>query len=333
MMWNLWALLVNLLKLRFMDNLKPIWFTSANLKYLDRAAILAESMKEIHNDWESVLVLVDEKPANDELFGEFTKDFDVIITPEELGVSSPRSWFKPTKNYGDFNTIRDWLCSLSVVEACTAIKPFAFAHLAKTNRPIFYLDPDTVAFSSLDVIWESLKSGVSIVVTPHILAPSNDYQAIIDNEIGALQYGIFNFGFLALNPRSENAIKFIEYWQERLKYFCTENTKNGLFTDQKWGNLLPTFYDDLLISRHPGMNVANWNLENRHLSFNPEGDCLVNGEPLIFYHFSKAGDAGKHMTARYAKDNTTVAELWRWYLSKLAQNSERLSKQNWKHLH
>ena len=316
-----------------MDNSKPIWFTSANLRYLDRAAMLSESMKEVHKDWESVLVLVDEIPKEREVFNELTKHFDLIITPEELGISNPQSWFKPNHNSPEFNSVLEWLSSLRVVEACTAIKPFAFAHLAKLKQPIFYLDPDTIVFSSLNEIWNSLKNGGSIVVTPHLLSPAKDHQAIIDNEIATLKYGIFNFGFLALDPQKENAISFIHFWQERMKYFCTGETASGLFTDQKWGNLLPTFYEDLIISRHPGMNVANWNLENRHLSFNSDGECLVNGEPLILYHFSKAKTNGLQMTSRYAKGNSNVAAIWRWYLSKMQPKSDLLSQQNWKTLH
>ena len=307
-------------------NLEPTWFTSANINYLDRAAILAESMKDVHPDWESVLVLMDERPLNNDIFEELTKNFDAILTPDQLGISNPQDWFHPTEKFREFKTLNDWLKSLTIIEACTAIKPFVFAHLATNDRPIFYLDPDTVVFSPLDSIRDSLKSGGSIVVTPHLLKPSNDFQGIIDNEVGTLKYGIFNFGFLAVDPQKENAQNFIQFWQERLKYFCTENTKDGLFTDQKWGNLLPTFYDDLVISRHPGMNVANWNLENRELSFNSTGDCLVNGELLVFYHFSKAESAGMEMTIRYANENTTVAGLWRWYLSKLDKNSKILYK-------
>ena len=316
-----------------MVNPHPIWFTSANLQYLDRAAILSESMKEIHKDWESVLVLVDEIPKKSKIFDELTKHFNLIITPDQLDISNPQSWVNPAKSNWNVKSVIEWLSSLSVVEACTAIKPFAFAHLAKFKRPIFYLDPDTVVFSALDSILDNLKSGGSIIVTPHLLSPSNDYQAIIDNEIATLKYGIFNFGFLALDPQKENAINFIQFWQERMKYFNTEDTGDGLFTDQKWGNFLPTFYDDLIISRHPGMNVANWNLENRHLSFNNDGELLVNGQLLVFYHFSKAGSVGKQMTVRYAQENEAVASLWRWYLSKMRQNSELLSQEHWKSLH
>ena len=299
---------------------QPFWFTSANLQYLDRAALLAESMKDIHPEWESVLVLVDEFPRNNKGFDDLTKCFDLIITPAEL--------LAPTVD--SFN-IEDWLYSLTVVEACTAVKPFAFAYLAQLNRPIFYFDPDIVVFSSMAEVLEDLTDQSSIAVTPHLLAPSNDFQSILDNEVGTLRYGMFNFGFLAVDPRKENAVKFIEFWKERLKRFCTEKTDEHVFTDQKWGNFLPSFYDDLKILRHPGMNVANWNIENRHISFNSAGELAVNNEPLVFYHFSKANSAGQIMTERYAKGNETVAELWRWYLRELAIKEKLVSSRTWKY--
>lgn len=299
---------------------QPFWFTSANLQYLDRAALLAESMKNIHPNWESVLVLVDERPIGDKGFEELTKCFDLIITPAELLTSVIDS----------FN-IEDWLYSLSVVEACTAVKPFAFAYLAQFNRPIFYFDPDIVVFSSMAEVLEDLIGRNSIAVTPHMLAPSNDFQSILDNEVGTLRYGMFNFGFLAVDPQKENAVKFIEFWKERLKRFCTEKTDEHVFTDQKWGNFLPSFYDDLKILRHPGMNVANWNLENRHISFDLAGELAVNNEPLVFYHFSKANGAGQIMTERYSRGNETVAELWRWYLGELAIKEKLVGSRTWKY--
>jgi hypothetical protein len=313
------------------NSLQPYWFTSANLHYLDRAAVLAESMSQFHPDWESVLILVDNKPTNNDNFKKLTQHFDIIITPEEISTLDPKNWFNSVGITPAFQNIGDWFSTLSVVEACTAIKPFVFEELAKMRRPIIYLDPDIAVFASMEEVLAELTNGASIAVTPHQLVPSSDYQAIIDNEVATLKYGIFNFGFLAIDPKKQNALDFIDFWRERLKLFCSENTDKHTFTDQKWGNFLPTFYDDLAIIRHPGMNVANWNLDNRNVTFNLVGDCLVNGEPLVFYHFSKAKDFGQAMTSRYASENTAVAGLWRWYLGQLNANAALVTPVRWKY--
>lgn len=304
------------------------WFTSVNLKYMDRAAILSETMKNLHPEWTGVLLLVDDQPTDEE-FKFLSRNFDLILHPSELGIPSPTTWFKPTEAYYRYSSIQDWLSDLSVVERCTAVKPFTFQYLAQTFEIVLYLDPDIAVFNSLRDIENCLTSDYSIAVTPHQLAPAKSFQAIIDNELGSLKTGVFNFGFLGINSSKINAIHFIEFWAERLKYFCSETATDGTFTDQKWGDFLPSFYDDLYILRHPGMNVANWNLENREIRFGMDGQCSVNELPLIFYHFSKANSAGLVMTERYSEGNPAVADLWRWYLNKLEANTLVLKEAPW----
>jgi len=58
------------------------------------------------------------------------------------------------------------------------------------------------------------------------------------------------------------------------------------FVDQAWLSSLPFVFHDLTyLSRHPGLNVAYWNLDERHLTRSDE-TILVNGYPLLFFHFS-----------------------------------------------
>ena len=70
--------------------------------------------------------------------------------------------------------------------------------------------------------------------------------------------------------------------------------------------------------------MANWNLENRSILFGLDGQCYVDDELLIFYHFSKANGAGLVMTERYSSGNLAIADLWRWYLSRLEANRKIL---------
>jgi hypothetical protein len=61
---------------------------------------------------------------------------------------------------------------------------------------------------------------------------------------------------------------------------------DGLFTDQKWMNLVPCFHDKgVLVSRNPGYNLAHWNMHARELR-SIQGEYLVDGYPLVFFHFS-----------------------------------------------
>lgn len=307
---------------------KIAWFTSVNIRYLDRAAILVKSMKEIHPDWDAYLLLVD---GYDSSIDEITRLFDFIILPEDVVDEDPNSWMKVRNRDVESNSVGSWLAQHSVTEACTAVKPFAMRNLSRKYDFVFYLDPDLVVFNELSAVLEPLENGSSIVLTPHQLEPETDWQAILDNEFGSLRTGIYNFGFLGVNSHSKEAQKFLDFWADRLKYFCLEESKDGLFTDQKWGNLVPIYFKDTHVTNHPGLNVASWNLSKREFTLDDNGDFLVNGHPLIFYHFSQALDSGLTMTKRYSNENVLLADMWRWYLEQLDQYRKLVPSLKWKY--
>src|SRR5262249_51778904 len=63
-------------------------------------------------------------------------------------------------------------------------------------------------------------------------------------------------------------------------------TRSGLFVDQKWLNLAPCLFDDVFIVRDPRHNMAYWNLHERRLTGKP-GNWIVNDKHRLgFYHFS-----------------------------------------------
>jgi len=309
--------------------LKISWFTSVNIKYLDRAAILAKSMKEVHPDWTSYLVVVDHNIG--EVNENLIQNFDFILYPEDVIREDFAKWHKFRARDALVIDVFSWLSSLTVTEACTAIKPFVMEYLSEMNEYVFYLDPDLVVFSSMNVVLTPLVSGASLVLTPHQLEPETDWQAIVDNEIGTLRTGLYNFGFLGLNASHEHGRKFINFWKERLKYFCLEDPASGLHTDQKWGNFAPLFFQDVHIATNPGLNVASWNLSKRMISITKDGEYLVNNELLIFYHFSQAKDIGQIMTKRYSSNTPCVADIWRWYLESLEYYEKYVPKCKWKY--
>lgn len=89
--------------------------------------------------------------------------------------------------------------------------------------------------------------------------------------------------------------------------------QNGLFTDQKWGDLAPALFEFVKIIHEPEYNVATWNLARRKVEGNGEDGWKVNGKQLKFYHFT-GFDSGAHriMLAQHAKEGEPV-----WNLSML----------------
>lgn len=271
-------------------------FTSFSYSYLNRARVLASSLRRQHPDWIIWAVITDHPPEGFN-FDISNEEFDRVITAEQL--------------LGE--AVEPWLFRYDIVEACTAVKGRAIMHIMDQPdaEKVVYFDPDIAVFGSMKPVIDLLDDW-SIVLTPHQTTPETEEIAIRDNEITSLHYGTYNLGFLALRNDGE-ARAFAEWWTARLDSWCVDRLDIGVFVDQKWCNLIPCYFDSVKVLRDPGYNVASWNLSHRKISIPLDGSILVNGAPLRFYHFTKLGPIGDTMTERYAKDNFEVYEIWAWY--------------------
>jgi hypothetical protein len=168
-----------------------------------------------------------------------------------------------------------------MVEASTAVKADLFKYLFRTfvNEDKFvYLDPDVCIYSRLDDLDIYLDTH-SIVLTPHQLKDCGH----VFMEASSLEHGVYNLGFLALK-RSEEANRIVEWWSRRLHVACYDMKYMGLFTDQKWFNLAPLFFECHIL-KHPGYNLGPWNMMSRTVALD-SGSIMVEGFPLKFIHFS-----------------------------------------------
>lgn len=290
-------------------------YTSFSFSYLAKARVLAKTFKRYNPQIMFLALILDECP----------NDFKLDINDEP---------FDDVQFAGTFlqkDDFHSWIFKHNIVEACTAIKGPAIQPIINKYKPekIIYLDPDIAVFDSMSPIVDALDE-YDIILTPHQLTheKKDDHIAIRDNEIASLKYGIFNFGFYAFKT-SEEGLKFSTWWSDRLMDYCEDNIPDGLFTDQKWGNHIPVFFDKVLILKDPGYNVASWNLSQREISFNDIGQILVNGNNLVFYHFTKLGPLGEQMTARYASTNIEVYELWEWYKNEVDNNRSESIPGGW----
>lgn len=170
----------------------------------------------------------------------------------------------------------------TLLELSTAIKPFIIEALARQGyERIVYFDPDICIYHSLDDLLHVLDQH-EIVLTPHITEGYRDDKRPGDREI--LQCGTYNLGFAAFRW-TETTAAFIRWWQAKLTDECVVDFTRGLFVDQKWMEFAPSFVGTTHICRHPGWNVAYWNLPSRSVASSGHR-FHVNGEPLVFYHFS-----------------------------------------------
>jgi hypothetical protein len=284
--------------------MRVVCFSSFTFSYLNRARVLFRSLRKHQPHWKLVALITDlPRPAFE--FAPELEPFDSVVYAHELGIPGFKSW----------------LFKHDVVEACTAVKgPFMREACADGADAVIYLDPDTCVFNSLRPIEEMLETW-DIILTPHTFTPETNLDAIGDNEIGPLQTGIYNLGFLAVRARDEG-VRFANWWAKRLLAFCYNDIPQGLFVDQRWCDHVPSFFENVKILRDPGYNVASWNLSTRKIAIGRDGSVTVNGSPLRFWHFTKLGPIADAMTRKYGRDNFPVYEIWNWYKREVERASQ-----------
>lgn len=196
----------------------------------------------------------------------------------------------------------------SVLELNTAVKPWALAHLIeKGYQNVLYIDPDIVLYRPMHEVFNALAQGADLVLTPHLLAPVTDDNA--PSELDIRKSGTYNLGFCALRG-TDNMRGMLTWWQEKLHRNCIIAHQDGIFVDQSWMDLAPALFSNVFVLRHPGYNVAYWNLAQRPVEKNGE-TYFVCGQPLVFFHFSglnplQPAAVSKHQN-RFTLDNVGAA--------------------------
>jgi hypothetical protein len=215
-----------------------------------------------------------------------------------------------------------------IVELNTALKPsFLKLLFARGFDQVVYLDPDICLYQPPAPVMEALEHA-EIVLIPHSLAPVMD--GLRPSDIDFLRTGAYNLGFIGLR-RGTQALALLDWWEQRCLSQGFNDPGFGTFVDQKWLDLAPSYFDGVHILKHPGCNVAYWNLHERHLSGDAAGP-RVNDAPLVFFHFSGV-DANaptllsRHQNRHVPAPGSVLAALVRDYCAKLrAAGHEQWSK-------
>ncbi len=252
------------------------FFTICSKNYLAIARTCIHSARQYHPNSRFVLFLCDEIG---EEYDPSTEQFEVV-TVAQIGIA-------------DF---ADMVFRYDVTELNTAVKPSCFLHLMDQGcEEIVYLDPDLYITSAFAEVFGAFAGGAEAVVTPHTTLPVEDGEK--PDDLSMLQVGTYNLGFLALRTTPATR-EFCAWWRDRLATQCLVDLERGLFVDQKWCDLLPAFIERTTVLRHPGYNVAYWNLMHREVT-RRRGKWLVNRQPLRFFHFSGASFAGDTVFSKH----------------------------------
>ncbi|WP_165371700.1 glycosyltransferase [Pseudolysobacter antarcticus] len=281
----------------------PVFFTIASRNYLAYALTLMQSIAVQYPNALRYLILADRDAADPTLVG---APFTTILT-EALALP-------------DFEA---FAFRYTIMEFNTAIKPYAFAHLRRLHpgAGIIYLDPDILVIAPLTEVEAALAQGTLVVLTPHLLEPIDDDRHPGEREI--LASGTYNCGFVAIGAHAE-ADRLITWWANRLEFGAFSDITAGLFTDQKWIDLVPGLFADVHILRDQGYNLAYWNLSQRPVS-RRELAWYADEQPLAFVHFSGVdldhpAQFSKHQNRHTQATLGELEPLYADYLSRLTAN-------------
>lgn len=272
-------------------------FTACSANYLTKALAMCRSALQHNPVTDVVVLLVDRK--------------------RPVAVNDPRIRILWAEDLG-FPNFLHCAFKYNIIELNTALKPFAAMRLLEEYRKVVYLDPDVCVFSAIDPVLQALDESPA-VFTPHALSPYAGKGRPSDQDL--LRFGACNLGFFAVDD-SAQARALLSWWHTQCLSLCYYEPQLGLGVDQKWIDLASSFFEGVRILRHPGLNVAFWNLHERAISRSGSA-WVVNGEtPLVFIHFSSFVVADASCVAdkqtRHAPgtrpDFTAAAEVYRLFL-------------------
>jgi glycosyltransferase involved in cell wall biosynthesis len=148
------------------------------------------------------------------------------------------------------------------------------------------MDPDLYVFRRMTEVDDLLDGAVNGVVTPHALQSVRSSPVSPGDGI-FLKCGIFNLGFLALK-KTDETLRMVAWWKEKLKWECIVDWRNGYFVDQKWLEFLPIYFDGFHILKLPTYNLAPWNSEHYKILADASGNFFINDfdTPVAFIHYS-----------------------------------------------
>jgi len=256
---------------------KDHFCTIITLNHLDKALALLKSLQK-HGQVILHILIINSHQTTLKRLGDVKEISDVrLYSPEMLEESTvgllARLIFG--KYMGQDDEIR-W-----------ALKPLFVQFLVEHHIPICYCDCDLFFYDSYKFLVEKLRlkgstRGKSIVITPHF----REIRRIKNNEYRFnYKHGLYNAGFIGFGDECQ---EMLEWWSEMCATECTREESAWTYVDQKYLDLVPIYFENVEVLKHYGCNVAGWNTYYLKRTVGEDGKVLVNGQEIVFIHFSPA---------------------------------------------
>lgn len=172
-----------------------------------------------------------------------------------------------------------------------------------------YLDSDLYFFHSPKALWQEIGSA-PLVMVEHRFSPSYADKVI---------YGRFNVGWNTFD-RSPVAHQALQWWAQACLEWCYDRVEGEKFADQGYLTTLHRSVPATHILRYPGINLAEYNLDNYILSLSKEGP-FANNQPVIYWHmhclFEQADGSFKVLLRDDLLADPVVSWAYQHYVSQL----------------
>lgn len=166
----------------------------------------------------------------------------------------------------------------SWVEYVFTLSPCWPRHLLAQDPEIgvlTYCDADMAFFASPAALRDELGAG-SVLIAGHRFPA---FLRALESR------GRYNVGVLCFrNDATGRAV--LDDWRARCLEWCHDRVEPERYADQKYLDAWPGAFPGVMVSEHPGVNLAPWNWMNHRYALAAD-ELRVDGRALVVFHFAR----------------------------------------------
>jgi len=196
-----------------------------------------------------------------------------------------------------------------VAEYCWTLSSNFTWYVMQSYREISlltYIDADLLFYSDVQPIFDEIGDA-SVAIIEHRFT-----ERLKDREVN----GRFCVEWVSFR-RDDQGLTCLSSWSEQCIEWCYYRLEDGKMGDQKYLDEWPSRYSTCHIIMHPGAGIAPWNYAQYHFGKALNGSPMVEGTPLIFYHFHQLQflDNGKfdRLSSFYTCEKPEPSEIYEIY--------------------